>query len=128
MDKAKLAHTEAIYMHVHVCACSVLYLRATVRFKVCFHLQREFVDKGHTELGLGVGIGVPRLLVYFQSCFRSNASKPAWQVPADVVDLVGVLAGAIRTVSIGAVLNYLHTTAATLTLFTTLFLDKEYTV
>ena len=42
----------------------------------------------------------------------------------NVVDLVGVLTGAVRTVSIGAVLNYLHSTAVTFTLFTTLLLQE----
>ena len=101
------------------------YLSSTIWFKVCFYFQRKLIHERNTEPGLGVGVGIPCFFVQFQRRFRSDATKPAGQVSPYVVDLVGVLAGAIGAVRVGTVLDNLHRTAFSFALFTALFLKDK---
>lgn len=66
-------------------------------------LWRRPSEQRQTSPGAGVRVGVPRLLFNPQSCFWQNWAEPAGNVHANVVDLVGVLAWATRSIFVGLV-------------------------
>ena len=52
-------------------------LLATILSENGLNFHGEFVHKGHTEASLGVGIGVPWLLVHLKGGLWYNAPEPA---------------------------------------------------
>ena len=101
-------------------------LVAVVREVVGLDLRGELLDEGRGVARLGVGVGVPGLLLDHQRGLGQEALEPAGQVAAHVVDLVGVLAAAARPVRVGLVHDYLDAAARALALLPRLFLERGW--
>lgn len=76
--------------------------------------------------GSGVGVRVPGLLLHLQRGFGEQSPKPAGDVGAHVVDLVGVLAAAAGAIAVGPVGQNLHAAALAARLLPALLLRGEW--
>lgn len=77
--------------------------------------------------GSGIGVGVPGLLHHPQGCLRQDGTKPARDVHAHVIHLVGVLPRATRTICVGPVLQDLHAAALSIGLISAFLLWGKIT-
>lgn len=100
-------------------------LVAVVREVVGLDLDGELLDERAGVARLGVGIGVPGLLLDHQGRLGQEALEPAGQVAAHVVDLVGVLAVAAGPVRVRLVHDYLDPAARSFALVARFFLFGE---